>query len=104
MMKDRLGIKLSPGDYVAYSVTAGRSGVLHIGRVVNVVQRKADYMHPRDYEKAKIELLEEGFGGEAYRLQLTGKPKIVYIEFPERIVVVNHYVPKPKKESVQGGA
>jgi len=109
-MKDRIGVEIKPGDYVAYAVTTGRSGCLHIGKVIEIVQREKGYMHKRQYEKAKIEIVEYYKSADDeddwyFRYRGKDRPiKTTYIEFEERIVVVNHYVPKPKKTRGPEGA
>ncbi len=95
-MKDRLGAEIKPGDYIAYAAAAGRCSVLHIGHVLEIVIHPADYYYHEPYPKAKVELLECGFGDEPWSTRHTGKPKIVHIMFPERIVVIKDYIPKEK--------
>lgn len=93
-MKDRIGVEIKPGDYVAYAVTTGRSGCLHIGKVIQLVKRPPRWHETEEREKAQVEIVEYYDENAA---SWHKKVKKTYIEFPERIVVVNHYVPKPKK-------
>lgn len=108
-MRDRIGVEIKPGDYVAYAVTAGRSGCLHIGKVIQLVKRPPRWHETEEREKAQVEIMEYYDDTEDndwyFKVYKKEKPvKKTYIEFPERIVVVNHYVPKPKKARGPEGA
>lgn len=79
-MKDFNGQEINVGDCIAYAALAGRCAVLHRGVVLGFKDMPPDYYH-RDKPWRKIKVEIKGW---------KDQPKIVYLEFPERVIVVKN--------------
>jgi hypothetical protein len=80
------GNEIEVGDSIIYAALAGRCAVLHRGRVLGFKDMPADYYHREAWRKIKGEI--KGW---------KDKPKIVYLEFPERVIAVKGGVNEPTR-------
>lgn len=90
-MKDLIGQEIKVGDHIAYGALAGRSGVLHIGKVVGFKESKPKW-GGEPVQKVIAELLVGGWTRSEYYKEhypeKATKTKLVYLEFPDRMVVL----------------
>ena len=75
-MKDFEGTEIEVGDSIVYAALAGRCAVLHHGLVLGFKEMESNYMRKQKWTKIKVSI--EGYNK---------KPKIVYLEFPDRVIV-----------------
>lgn len=88
-MKDIFGKEIVIGDYIIYGAADGRSAVLRVGKVINIVKSKRQYCED-EIEKLKVLAVQEDFGEgpRSIKTHESAIKKVVTLEFGERTCVV----------------
>lgn len=76
-VKDKIGVEIETGDEIIYAALAGRCAVLHQGLVLGFKEMTDDFYHRKPFTKIKVEI-------DTWNRK---KKKIVYLEFPDRVIV-----------------
>jgi len=91
--KDVTGRSIIEGDYIVYAALAGRSAVLHLGKVVGLTRKKSAVYFwekdPKNPDEAPATVQVKG----VYRGWTADQPwransRIVTLQFPERLAIV----------------